>query len=279
MDGILWQCQNHIVQDGHPPVLNLQIEVEVLRQRSADGQLRKIDSILLQLFEFVRVCLPELHVTSHDASFGKDDPELASRAEFDTIGIERGQIRASPQGEIGELHVLRLLYQDTLPQVAAVDAWCGPDDSHQDFIFGNRAIEVKSLSGRERSTVRISSEDQLESLADELFLLTQRLSSQPDAGQALSLNGIVGLIDSELADADAIEQFADKLAGMGYVPLAEYDAPRFIVGGLQGYRVTDGFPRLIRSELPPGITKVSYDVMLEAIAPFSCDEADMFRRP
>lgn len=183
------------------------------------------------------------------------------------------------RGLFGELHVLRLLYQDTLPQVAAVDAWCGPDDSHQDFIFGNRAIEVKSLSGRERNAVRISSEDQLESLAEELFLLTQRLSSQPDAGQALSLNGIVGLIDSELVDADAIEPFADKLAGMGYVPLAEYDAPRFIVGGLQGYRVTDGFPRLIRSELPPGITKVSYDVMLEAIAPFSCDEADMFRRP
>ncbi len=183
------------------------------------------------------------------------------------------------RGLFGELHVLRLLYQDTLPQVAAVDAWCGPDDSHQDFIFGNRAIEVKSLSGRERSTVRISSEDQLESLADELFLLTQRLSSQPDAGQALSLNGIVGLIDSELGDADAIEQFADKLAGMSYVPLAEYDAPRFIVGGLQGYRVVDGFPRLIRSELPPGVTRVSYDIMLEAIAPFSCEEADMFRRP
>lgn len=183
------------------------------------------------------------------------------------------------RGLFGELHVLRLFYQDTLAQPEAVDAWCGPDDSHQDFIFGNRAIEVKSLSGRERSTVRISSEDQLESLADELFLLTQRLSSHPDADQALSLNGMIGLIDGELADADAIEQFTDKLAGMGYVPLAEYDAPRFIVSGLQGYRVTDGFPRLIRSELPPGITKVSYDIMLEAIAPFSCDEADMFRRP
>jgi hypothetical protein len=183
------------------------------------------------------------------------------------------------RGLFGELHVLRLLYQDTLPQASAVDAWCGPDDSHQDFIFGNRAIEVKSLSGRERNTVRISSEDQLESLADDLFLLTQRLSGQPDAPQALSLNGIIELIDGELTEAEAIEEFAGKLAGMGYVPLADYDAPRFVVGGLQGYRVTDGFPRLIRSELPPGITKVSYDIMLEAIAAFSCDEADMFRRP
>ena len=70
------------------------------------------------------------------------------------------------RGLVGELHVLRRLYQITLPQGAAVDAWCGPDDSHQDFIFGNRAIEVKSLSGRERSTVRISSENQLESLVN-----------------------------------------------------------------------------------------------------------------
>jgi Putative PD-(D/E)XK family member, (DUF4420) len=188
----------------------------------------------------------------------------------------------SPQevrGLFGELHVLRMLYQDTLPQAAAVDAWCGPDDSQQDFIFGNRAIEVKSLSGRERNTVRISSEDQLESLVDELFLLTQRLSDMPDAQHALSLNGIVALIESELRDAEAIEQFTDKLAGISYAPLTEYDSPRFVVGGLQGYRVNDNFPRLIRSELPQGITKVSYDIMLEAIAPFCCDETELFRRP
>jgi len=182
------------------------------------------------------------------------------------------------RGLFGELHVLRRLYHDTLPQAAAVDAWLGPDDSHQDFIFGDRAIEVKSLSGRERSTVRISSEDQLESTLPELFLLTQRLTDMPDADQALSLNGIVSLIESELSVAEAIEQFADKLAGMGYAPLAEYDRPRFVVSGLQGYRVAEGFPRLIRSEVPTGVTRVAYEIMLEAIAPFVCDDADMFGR-
>lgn len=45
----------------------------------------------------------------------------------------------------------------------AVEAWLGPEKSHQDFIFGNTAVEIKSLSGTERSTVRISSEDQLKS--------------------------------------------------------------------------------------------------------------------
>lgn len=183
------------------------------------------------------------------------------------------------RGLFGELHVLRRLYHDTLPQAVAVDAWLGPDDSHQDFIFGDRAMEVKSLSGRERSTVRISSEDQLESTLPELFLLTQRLSDMPDAEQALSLNGIVSLIESELSAAKAIEQFGDKLAGMGYAPLGEYDRPQFVVSGLQGYRVGEGFPRLIRSKLPIGITGVTYEIMVEAIAPFACDDADMFGRP
>jgi hypothetical protein len=101
----------------------------------------------------------------------------------------------------------------------------------------------------------------------------------PDAQHALALNGIVSLIERELTDAEAIEQFTDKLAGMGYAPLADYDAPRFVVGGLQGYRVTSKFPRLVRSALSSGITKVSYDIMLETIAPFSCDDTELFRRP
>lgn len=183
------------------------------------------------------------------------------------------------RGLIGELHVLRKLYGETLTQTGAVDAWCGPDDSHQDFIFSNRAIEVKSFSGRERSAVRISSEDQLESLADDLFLLTQRLSDMPGSDQARSLNEIVAVIEGELSDAGAIEQFGDKLAGMGYAPLVEYDTPRFVVSGLQGYRVGEAFPRLIRSKLPKGLAKISYDIQLEAIASFACDETAMFGKP
>lgn len=183
------------------------------------------------------------------------------------------------RGLFGELHVLRLLYQNTLSQVAAVDAWCGPDDSHQDFIFGNRAIEVKSLSGRERNVIRISSEDQLESLVDELLLVTQRLIEVPDAEHTLSLNGLVELIEGDLSDAGAIEQFTQKIAGIGYAPLTEYDTPRFMVTGLQGYQVTEQFPRLIRSKLPHGIARLSYDIMLETIAPFGCDNTEIFRSP
>jgi hypothetical protein len=183
------------------------------------------------------------------------------------------------RGLFGELHTLRLLYASTLSKPGAVDAWCGPDDLHQDFIFGNRAIEVKTLSGRERSSIRISSEDQLEAVVDDLFLLTLRLSELPDSDRALSLNDLVAEVEKELAGEGALEVFSDKLAGMGYAHLREYDFPRLAVTKTQGYRVVEPFPRLIRSRLPEGIMKVAYDIKLEAIMRYECSDGEVFGRP
>jgi len=162
------------------------------------------------------------------------------------------------------------------PSSAAVEAWLGPEKSHQDFIFGNTAVEIKSLSGTERSTVRISSEDQLESLNDELFLRIYRLSSLPDAAAAQSLNEIVAAVQTLLADAEAVEAFDRKLVAHGYAPLPDYDQPRFVVSDTHSFRVGDGFPRLIRSQLPTGIDRVAYDIRLETISPYECDGAGVF---
>ncbi|MBN0154644.1 PD-(D/E)XK motif protein, partial [Pseudomonas aeruginosa] len=74
------------------------------------------------------------------------------------------------RGLFAEIVFLTELIDRQMSSSDAVEAWLGPERSHQDFIFGNTAVEVKSLSGAERSSVRISSEDQLESLNDALFL-------------------------------------------------------------------------------------------------------------
>jgi hypothetical protein len=170
---------------------------------------------------------------------------------------------------------MRSLYERRLSPMEAVDAWCGVDDVHQDFIFGNTAIEIKSLSGRDRSTVRISSEDQLETVMDELFLVICRLSERPDAVPALSLNDLITTIERELADADALERFSQKLADFGYVPIPDYDKPRLIVGDRQAFRVEEGFPRLIRSALPVGIARLSYEIEIEAMKGFECQVEEL----
>lgn len=180
------------------------------------------------------------------------------------------------RGLFAELTFLQELLDRQVPSSAAVEAWLGPDMSHQDFIYGNRAIEIKSISGTERSTSRISSEDQLESLNDKLFLRIYRLSSLPDAPISCSLNEAVSKIQTVLDEANAIEAFDRKLVAHGYVPLPIYDQPRFVVSDVRSYLVDDGFPRLIRSQLPIGITKVTYDIKLEAIAAFECDDEKVF---
>lgn len=179
------------------------------------------------------------------------------------------------RGLFAELQFLRALYASRLGQAAAVEAWCGVEDIHQDFIFGNTAVEVKSLAGRDRSTVRISSEDQLETVLDELFLVVFRLSEGPDGTSALSLNALVALIENEVSDSGALEEFSGKLANFGYVQLIDYDEPHFAVTGRQAFRVDGDFPRLVRSRLPSGIARVSYEIELEAMTAFGCRDVDV----
>ncbi|MEZ5595764.1 MAG: PD-(D/E)XK motif protein [Pseudomonadales bacterium] len=179
------------------------------------------------------------------------------------------------RGLFAELQMMRSLYAARTTPPVAVDAWCGADRVQQDFIFGDEAIEVKSLSGRERNSVRISSEDQLESLTSSLYLAVCRLTEMPESDQSVSLNDLVRQVEGELGDAQALEEFARKLSAYGYAPLHDYDSPRFTVSDLKTYRVEDGFPRLVRSGIPNGIARLSYDIELETIQPFECSSVEI----
>ena len=181
------------------------------------------------------------------------------------------------RGLFAEITFLGELFEKSDSAENVVASWLGPERSHQDFIFGNTAVEIKSLSGKERSCVRISSEDQMESLNDDLFLRIYRLSEVSDTPSGLSLNGAVRLTAGKLDDAGAIEAFENKLATHGYAPIPEYDTPIFVLSEIRSYQVSEGFPRLVRSQLPAGIARVSYDLEMEAIAPFQCDENDIFK--
>ncbi len=181
----------------------------------------------------------------------------------------------SVRGLFAELVFLRELIKK-MGSDAAVEAWLGPERSHQDFIFGNTAVEIKSLSGAERSEVHISSEDQLEALNDNLFLRIYRLSALAEAAGAPSLNDMVTTVQMELMSAESVVSFDRKLIAHGYAPLPDYDDPKFSVIEIRTFEVGKSFPRLIRSEIPLGTTKVSYCIRLEAIGAFRTDNRSVF---
>lgn len=179
------------------------------------------------------------------------------------------------RGLFAELtYLIELIQRTDAPR--AIEAWKGPEKSHQDFIYGNTSVEIKSLSGAERNTVRISSEDQLESLNDNLFLRIYRLSNLPDVADARSLNALVEAVQSLLDGAEALEGFDAALSAHGYAPLPEYDTPLFVVSDIQTYKVEGEFPRLIRSKMPEGVARVGYDIKLESIESYLCDPDQVF---
>lgn len=175
------------------------------------------------------------------------------------------------RGLFGELIFLERLLEVTSVPVHAISAWTGPDGIHQDFIFSGRAVEVKSLSSIDRNSVRISSENQLETIEDKLYLVCFSLAESQENVMAMSLNALVEKIAALLEDRDILAKFEAKLADYGYIPLPDYDSPKFFIANIQTYLVCDEFPKLVRSGLPAGIAHVNYQIELDKIEPFICD--------
>jgi len=164
---------------------------------------------------------------------------------------------------------------DLKGEQSGVESWAGPDRDEQDFIFGDVCVEIKSISGGQRNRVRISSEDQLDTVSTDLFLRIYRLVEEPGQGGARSLNELVSDIQRTVFDLTVLDLLHEKLLQVGYVELEEYDAPTFRIAEEMTFRVTDQFPRIVRSELSPGVSKVSYEIALESIESFKCSDKDI----
>lgn len=191
---------------------------------------------------------------------------------------KKGRVLSAEEvrGLFSELKFLQQMLGEMNNELHALEAWQGPETSHQDFIFSDTAVEVKSLSGRERNAVIISSEDQLESLSSSLFLKVFRLVDMPESKASISLNELVNAVEEMLTEVEAIEMFDTKLTKAGYVQMLAYDKPKFIVAEEQTYRVESEFPKIVRSELNTGLTRVSYEIKLESVRDFLCADKDVW---
>jgi hypothetical protein len=180
------------------------------------------------------------------------------------------------RGLFAELAFLLELLDKSFTPKTAVEAWLGSEMSQHDYELPNSAVEIKSLSGAERNAVRISSEDQLESMKERLFLRIYRLAALRDTTAVRTLNEIVREVEDRL-DSESITDFDRKLAARGYAPLPDYDEHSFAVSEVRTYQVAQTFPRLIRSRLDVGIRAVSYEIELEHIASYQCDSDTVFK--
>lgn len=174
-------------------------------------------------------------------------------------------------GLTGELLFLR----DRLLPVVGVEqtlrAWRGPHRDEQDFAHDEFIFEVKTQLSTADQYLLISSEAQLDESSGRIAICHETLASSPkDDDGALSLNMLVAELRAICATHSlmAHDLLDAGLMAAGYEARAEYDEERWKLVRTRIFEVVDGFPRLVPSRLPPGVSKVSYRITLGACEAF-----------
>jgi hypothetical protein len=169
-------------------------------------------------------------------------------------GLNNMQLR----GLFGELWFLRNVAIPRFGLTVAVEAWNGPLDAPQDFQLGDGLVEIKTILPGAH-IVSITSADQLESATNPLQLAVV----VTDISKGVSVPEVVEDIRREIEGAQtAAAEFDLRLAEAGYSNRDEYATLRFTAQEIRYYSVGPGFPRIITSLLPQGISRVTYDLDL-----------------
>jgi hypothetical protein len=169
------------------------------------------------------------------------------------------------QGLFGEIVYLRkLINENPAAKVNDIlEAWRGPYDQGHDFILDDRHVEVKTRVVV-NSSVRITSEDQLDQPEGKGLELAV-VAVDPDDPSGPTLRELVrdtaDIVATMLGDISIFyKALSQKNLGLGN--LSDYDNFTFKTREIARYDCLDerAFPRIIRSELPEAVFRVTYSL-------------------
>ena len=184
-------------------------------------------------------------------------------------------------GLFGELLFLRDFMGSAIGLSSAAMSWEGPEGDEQDFQFQGTAIEVKTRLVTSDSSVSISSIEQLDPSRGPIILCCQSISLvSQEMREGLSLNKLVNEIAQELANGngEASDRFEANLLLYGFERRAEYDEVFWALSNREFYSVEDEFPSIRAVSIPPGASKVRYELALAACSPFQISRQEASSR-
>ncbi|MFE2300444.1 PD-(D/E)XK motif protein [Streptomyces sp. NPDC059445] len=176
-------------------------------------------------------------------------------------------------GLFGELLVLR---DFVIPAVQdnAVTAWAGPRGGAKDFLWRRWGLEVKTtISSQRYARCRIHGEEQLDVGALTTLLLAHQTLLRDPTGT--SLPDLVDELRNDQGLAGQLTELEDALLEAGWVETHRryYDHERWVLDKRSFFHVSAGFPRLVSTMLPSGVSGVSYNLDLRLCRSFQVDEA------
>lgn len=252
------------------------IKIDVVRQSNYEFLIliKLLEPSLIGIFDSVlNIILSEsVYEETKGAMVNKFLQQLKRWQKFMATGKSSMMSEDKIRGLIAELTLLsELISNNPLLKEELIESWYGPDRLQHDFIFNSVAIEVKSVSNLDKKSVSISSEHQLESNLDQLYLRVYSIvKSSVAVENSVNLNRIINNISKQL-DINERARFDEKLIECGYVPNEKYDELNYRVELLNNYEITENFPKLTSSSLANGVLNVKYDIDLNKIESFSVE--------
>lgn len=176
------------------------------------------------------------------------------------------------KGLFGELHILKELLgtANSYNVDDILESWRGPYDQGHDFILDGYDLEVKTKDEK-KLDVRISSEFQLDSESGkELMLVVLSVEYDPVRGLTIKnlVNDIRQTVINYLGDTTILLR-AIRQKGLSLINIGLYDNYRFRPVDKSEYNcLHEGFPKLIKNNIPDPISNVKYDLNLSHLEQF-----------
>jgi hypothetical protein len=184
---------------------------------------------------------------------------------FEKLGAQ-GLSEEAQLGLYGELYFLRkyLLHCENFE--FCVNSWKGPEKAVQDFQGRGWAVEVKTTHGKNHQKINISSERQLDSVNTPTIILCHySLDRRENNGE--TLNDVVDDLHNILQSrVFAYNEFLVKLLDANYFPNHRglYQTTGYTIREENIYRVTEDFPRIVESQIAPGVGDVRYSIIVSS---------------
>ena len=172
-------------------------------------------------------------------------------------------------GLIGELLFLQNYAIKNYGGTDGLNGWSGPEPTHKDFSFNENWFEIKSINSFKNS-VLISSIEQLDGDGNG-YLIVYKMEKMSPNFNGLTLNKLVKQILNTLELESEKDLFIEKLKKVGYSYNDCYDDSVYNFISLDNYIIKDKFPRLRANQLPCGIGRVQYEILLPLIETFKVE--------
>ena len=237
-----------------------------------DNDLKDIFSLFIQnILEDIIKSITENEALTITLNVISKWKKLFDKINFSGLTIEQ------QKGLVGELLFINYLLKNNKTAASILNAWTGPDFEDKDFVFGSVGVEIK-LTASKHPKITITSERQLDTEnLGKLFLILYTTEEVKESG--FSLNSLVEQTRQNISINEECIFFNERLLLLGYREddIEHYNKMYFLKKTFS-FKVSNDFPKIVKSQLPLGIYNTSYSIELSAVEKFILEPENILQQ-